>query len=60
MMNDKLKATIRNLLVAGGAYAVGKGWIPESVVDELSGAIVTLIGVGWSLFRAHKSDEAAK
>jgi predicted membrane-bound spermidine synthase len=47
-MSDKLKGQIRHVVLAGLAFAVGKGWIPEHVAADLATYIVGLGVLIWS------------
>lgn len=40
---------IRHLLTAAGGALVAKGIISTQVLNEVIGALMTLIGLGWSL-----------
>lgn len=40
----------RHLLTFGAGYLVAQGIIDESTAEALVGAVLTLIGVGWSIY----------
>lgn len=40
----------RHLLTFGAGYLVARGFIDESTAEALVGAVLTLIGVGWSIY----------
>lgn len=42
---------IRHALTFGGGILVAKGLIEESLVQELSGSLITLIGGIWSVLQ---------
>jgi len=48
-MNPNLSSLIRHGLTAAGGFLVAKGLASADQVGELVGAIVTLIGVVWSM-----------
>jgi hypothetical protein len=48
-MNPNLTSLIRHALTAAGGFLVAKGLASTEQVTEIVGALVTLIGVGWSL-----------
>jgi hypothetical protein len=48
-MNPNLSSLIRHGLTAAGGFLVAKGLASADQVVELSGAIVTLIGLVWSM-----------
>lgn len=51
-MNEIVLGLIRHLLTMGGGALVTKGYLDESALPEIVGAILTLIGAAWSI--AHK------
>lgn len=51
MLNkDTIMGFIRHLLTVGGGFLVSAGLADESVIPELVGAAVTIIGFAWSAF----------
>lgn len=44
-INGVLRAVVPAIL----AYAVGKGWITQSMVGDITAAVVTLVSAGWSV-----------
>ena len=56
MSNKQWLGLIRHLLTAVGGYLVAKGWIDESTVSELVGAVLTIIGTVWSARAPEKKD----
>ena len=48
-MNPNLSSLIRHGLTAAGGFLVAKGLASADQIGELAGAIVTLIGLVWSL-----------
>ena len=44
-----ITGVIRAVAPAALAYAVGKGWIPQSSVADITAAIVTLGAAAWSV-----------
>ena len=48
-MNPNLSSLIRHGLTAAGGFLVAKGLASADQVGELAGAIVTLIGLVWSM-----------
>ncbi len=52
-----VNAVIRHLLTAFGGIAVAKGYVDSATLETVVGAILTLIGFGWSL--ADKKKNAA-
>lgn len=47
---DTIWQIIRYLLIAGGGFLVGKGYITETQATEIIGAIGSIGGVIWGLF----------
>lgn len=48
MNKEQILGFVRHVLTFGGGYLVAKGVIPESLLGEAVGAIMTLVGVVWS------------
>ena len=48
-MNPNLSSLIRHGLTAAGGFLVAKGLASADQIGELAGAIVTLIGLVWSM-----------
>jgi hypothetical protein len=46
---EKTLGIIRHILTFAGGLIVTKGYISESLVEELIGGIVTIIGTIWSI-----------
>jgi hypothetical protein len=51
---DKTLGLVRHILSFAGGYFVTSGTLTESTLDTGIGAIVTLIGVVWSIFSKNK------
>lgn len=49
MTQNQFNGVIRALVPALLAYFVGKGWVTESSVGDISAAIVTIGAAGWSI-----------
>lgn len=54
-MNANLSSLIRHLLTAAGGFIVAKGLASADQVGELVGAIVSIAGIGWSMFNNRKN-----
>lgn len=48
IMNDKITGLIRHILTFIGGYLVTQGIIDETMLTEVVGAIITLVGFAWS------------
>jgi hypothetical protein len=49
MKKEQVLGIVRHILTFVGGIAIAKGLIDETVVTELSGALITLIGGIWSV-----------
>lgn len=58
-MDDNLKGTLRALVPALVAYAVGKGWIPASDAADVGAIILALGAVGWSVYDKRRAARVA-
>lgn len=53
-MKDTVLGIIRHVLTAVGGALVAKGTIDEATLTAAVGAIVTLIGVAWSIIEKRR------
>lgn len=44
-------AGIRHLMTSAGVFVISGGWAEQSQWDEVSLAIISIIGFGWSVSR---------
>ena len=51
MKKEVVLGIIRHALTFGGGILVAKGLLEESLVQELSGSLITLIGGIWSVLQ---------
>jgi uncharacterized membrane protein YebE (DUF533 family) len=58
-MNPNLASLIRHLLTAAGGFLVAKGLASADQLAELVGAVVSIAGVGWSVYNNKKAAKAA-
>lgn len=49
-MGQMIQGVLRHVLTAGGGYLVAKGVVDAGNAELAVGALVTLGGVGWSIF----------
>ena len=57
-MNPNLSSLIRHGLTAAGGFLVAKGLASADQIGELSGAIVSIAGIAWSIFNNRKNAAA--
>jgi uncharacterized membrane protein YebE (DUF533 family) len=60
-MNPNLASLVRHILTAAGGFLVAKGLASADQLAELVGAVVSIAGVGWSVYnnkKAAKTDVA--
>ena len=50
MNMDQIAGIIRTILAAGGGYLVSKGYLDNTTMLSIVGAIVTLLTAGWSVW----------
>jgi len=48
-MNPNVSSLIRHGLSAAGGFLVAKGLISADQVNELAGALITVLGIVWSI-----------
>lgn len=49
MNKEMVLGFVRHLLTFGGGYVAAKGIVDQAVVNEAIGAVITLVGIGWSV-----------
>jgi uncharacterized membrane protein YebE (DUF533 family) len=58
-MNPNLSSLVRHILTAAGGFLVAKGLASADQLAELVGAVVSIAGVGWSVYNNKKTAKAA-
>jgi hypothetical protein len=53
-MNPTISSLIRHGLTAAGGFLVAKGLASADQVGELAGAVATIVGTIWSIWRNRK------
>lgn len=49
MTRKKILGIIRHVLTFGGGYVVAKGWLTETSLPDVIGAVMTITGAVWSV-----------
>ena len=49
-MSEHITSLIRYALVFVGSWIVQQGWVDNGAWEQVMGAILTLVGVGWSIY----------
>lgn len=57
-MNPNLSSLIRHGLSAAGGFLVAKGMVSMDQLNEVIGAVITLGGVGWSVWKNKQTPPA--
>lgn len=55
MIEKIIPGIIRHILTVVGGSFVTEGWLTDNELNSLIGAILTLIGVGWSIWQKSKT-----
>ena len=50
MMKDMVFGIFRHLITAGGGVLVAKGQLTDAQAVDVVGAVMVLIGIGWSMW----------
>lgn len=56
MNKAQVLGLLRHVLTFGGGYLVSKQLIPDVVLQEAIGAVITLVGIVWSVMTPEKKD----
>ena len=54
-MKDQLSGLVRHGLTALGGFLVAKGLVEDSLIQDAIGAVMTLVGVIWSVAAKKKA-----
>lgn len=54
-MNESIKSIVRHGLSFGGGFLVAKGLVSVDQANELAGAVITIMGIGWSVWKNKKA-----
>lgn len=54
-MKDQLLGLIRHGLTAVGGFIVAKGLVEDSLIQDAIGAVMTLVGIVWSVASKKKA-----
>lgn len=57
-MNDSIKSIVRHGFSFGGGFLVAKGLVTLDQANELAGAVITVLGIGWSIYKNLKTPPA--
>lgn len=49
MNKDQVLGIVRHVLTFGGGFLAAKGWTDAAGIDQIAGAVVTLVGALWSI-----------
>ena len=49
---------VRHCLTFGGGVLAAQGWGSASDWDGIIGSIITILGIGWSIYDKHKTQKA--
>lgn len=55
MSKEKVLGVVRHILTFAGGIVVAKGFVEESLSEELIGSLMTLGGVVWSIVDKNKT-----
>ncbi len=54
-MKDQISGLIRHGLTALGGFIVAKGLVEDSLIQDAIGAVMTLVGIIWSVAAKKKA-----
>lgn len=56
-MQETLTGVVRHVLTTAGGGLVAKGLVTASMLDQGVGAVITLVGVVWSILSKRKPQQ---
>jgi hypothetical protein len=51
---ESLAGIVRHVLTFGGGFLVAKGFLDNETLNQAVAALVTLLGIGWSVWAKKK------
>lgn len=55
MTKEQILGVLRHILTGLGGILIAKGYMDESMLNDAAGAVVTIIGITWSIISKHKA-----
>ncbi len=55
MSKEMVAGLIRHLLTFGGGWMVAKGFFDEATMNEVVGAVITILGAAWSVYQKRQA-----
>lgn len=55
MSKEAILGIVRHALTFGGGFVIAKGWADAAVIEQAVAALVTLAGIGWSVWDKSKA-----
>ena len=56
MIKESVLGIVRHAMTAGGGYLAGNGVLDASQVEVLTGAVVAIVGVVWSVLQKRQKE----
>lgn len=58
LTKEQVIGIVRHVFTFAGGFVLAKGWVDETTLLEISGAVVTLVGAVWSVMDKKKAAPA--
>jgi hypothetical protein len=52
--SSQAAGVIRNILSYGGGFITAHGWLDSATTQQLLGALLPLISIGWGMYSKHQ------
>ena len=56
-MNPVIAGLVRHLLTFGGGFLVAKGYLDNTLLEEGVAAVITIVGIVWSVVHKKKVEK---
>lgn len=59
-MTPEILSAVRSILIAGGAFVVGKGWVNAAGWDTIAGAVMVGVPALWGILAKRPTSSEAQ
>lgn len=56
-LEGQISTLLRYLVAAGGAFALGKGWIDDATLQFLTALVTVVLPMGWGLWKTYTAKD---
>ena len=56
-LEGQISTLLRYVVAAGGAFALGKGWIDDATLQFLTALVTVVLPMGWGLWKTYTAKD---